>query len=102
VAYKGFDFSVLLQGAAGRKDFWINAFNNVNFGAQRYASTTQHWDNPWSVENRDGEWPRLGGIGGNRELTTFWLDDMSYLRFKNIQLGYTIPGNGLKKLGSPI
>ncbi|MCW3091046.1 MAG: TonB-dependent receptor [Ferruginibacter sp.] len=99
VSYKGFDLSFLLQGATGRKDFWINAYNNVNFGAQRYASTTEHWDNPWSVENRDGEWPRLGGIGGNREFTTFWLDDMTYLRFKNIQLGYTIPTNLLKRLG---
>lgn len=99
VSYKGFDLSFLLQGATGRKDYWINAYNNVNFGTQRYASTTDHWENPWSVENRNGEWPRLGGSGGNRELTTFWLDDMTYLRFKNIQLGYTIPPKLLKKLG---
>ncbi|MEO7584045.1 MAG: SusC/RagA family TonB-linked outer membrane protein, partial [Ferruginibacter sp.] len=99
VEYKGFDLSVLLQGATGRKDFWINAYNNMNFGNQRYATTTAHWTNTWSVENRNGEWPRLGGIGGNRELTTFWLDDMTYLRFKNIQLGYTIPTKLLGRLG---
>lgn len=99
IAWKGFDLSLLLQGAAGRKDYWINNFNNMNFGTQRYASTQQHWDNPWTVENREGLWPRLGGIGGNRETTTFWLDDMSYLRFKNIQLGYTIPAKLLKRVG---
>jgi hypothetical protein len=97
---------MLLQGATGRKDFWINIYNNSNFGAQRYASTWGHWDNPWSVENRGGEWPRLGGIGANRDtglpatnaLTTFWLDDLSYLRLKNVQLGYNIPEQLLSKV----
>ena len=98
VAWKGFDLNVLFQGAAGRKDYWINIFNNVNFSAQRYASTLSHWENPWSVENRDGEWPRLGG-SNNRTETTFWLDDLSYLRLKNIQLGYTLPKNLLIRIG---
>ena len=99
IAYKGFDLTVFLQGSSGRKTFWINAFNNPNFGAQRYASTWEHWENPWLIENRDGEWPRLGGIGGNTAETTFWLDDMSYLRLKNVQLGYNIPKRLLKVIG---
>lgn len=98
VTWKNFDLSVLLQGAAGRKTYWINIYNNVNFGSQRYASTWNHWNNPWSVENRDGEWPRLGG-NANREETTFWLDDLSYVRFKNIQLGYTLPKSLLQRIG---
>ncbi len=99
LAYKGFDLVVLIQGAAGRKDYWINNFNNTNFGTQRYASTYNHLYLPWSWENRDGEWPRLGGSGNNRASTTFWLDDMSYLRVKNVQLGYTIPPKLLKRFG---
>jgi len=99
VAYKGFDFSLLLQGATGRKDYWLNSYNNTNFSNQRYASTVQHWEDTWSVENRAANWPRLGGSGGNREATTYWLDDMSYLRFKNIQFGYTIPSKLLRKAG---
>ncbi|WP_439559644.1 SusC/RagA family TonB-linked outer membrane protein [Dyadobacter sp.] len=98
VSWRGFDLTFLLQGAAGRKDYWINIYNNVNFGAQRYASTPGHWDNPWSVENRDGAWPRLNG-NANREETTFWLDNLSYLRVKNIQLGYNLPITLTKKLG---
>ena len=98
VAWKGFDLSVLLQGATGRKDFWLNIYNNVNFTSQRYASSWSTWENPWSVENRDGEWPRLGG-NANREETTFWLDNLSYLRVKNIQLGYTVPAFLIKMIG---
>jgi TonB-linked SusC/RagA family outer membrane protein len=98
VSWKGFDLTVLLQGAAGRKDYWINIYNNTNIGTQRYASTWDHWTEPWSVENRDGDWPRLGGIGGNREQTSFWLDDLSYLRVKNLQLGYNVPVQLLSRL----
>ncbi|MCF2494139.1 SusC/RagA family TonB-linked outer membrane protein [Dyadobacter chenhuakuii] len=98
VSWRGIDLTFLLQGASGRKDYWINIYNNVNFGAQRYASTQGHWDNPWSVENRDGTWPRLNG-NANREETSFWLDNLSYLRVKNIQLGYNLPITLTKKLG---
>lgn len=100
VSWKGIDLAFLINGATGRKDFWINAFNNTNFGTQRYASTWDHWNNAWSLENRGGEWPRLGGNGNNRVETSFWLDDMSYIRFKNVQLGYSIPAKLLSKVGA--
>lgn len=98
VSWKGIDFTFLFQGATGRKDYWINNYNDVNFSAQRYAATVAHWENPWSLENRDGLWPRLAG-NANREETTFWLDDLSYLRLKNIQLGYSVPDRWLKRIG---
>ncbi|TDB65385.1 TonB-dependent receptor [Arundinibacter roseus] len=98
VSWKGFDLTVLAQGSTGRKDYWLNIYNNVNFGSQRYASTWQHWENPWSVENRSGEWPRLAG-SANREETTFWLDDLSFIRLKNVQLGYNVPKVVTNKLG---
>jgi TonB-linked SusC/RagA family outer membrane protein len=96
-SWKGFDLSVLFQGAMGRKDYWINIFNNVNFAAARYASTWDHWSQPWNLENRDGAWPRLGG-NANRDETTFWLDDLSYMRLKNVQLGYNLPKKWIGKL----
>lgn len=89
-SWKGIDLAVLFQGSAGRKDFWLNNYNKVNFSTQRYASTWGQWYNPWSVDNRNGEWPRLGG-SNNQIQTSFWLDNMSYLRLKNIQLGYRLP-----------
>lgn len=98
LAWKGIDLNILFQGAAGRKDIWLNNYNNMNFGTQRYASTWDHWYNPWSVENRDGLWPRLAG-NSNRNDQTFWLDDLSYLRLKNVQLGYSLPASWLRKLG---
>ena len=97
-AWKGFDLSVLLQGTAGRKDFWLTYWNSTNIQAQLYPSTWDHWNNPWSIDNRDGIWPRLDGSSLNQAESTFWLDDLSYVRLKNVQFGYTLPNNLVRKL----
>ena len=99
VSWKGFDFTVFLQGSSGRRDYWQTLFNNTNFNSARYAASWEHWTNPWTWENRGGSWPRLGGSGNNRLASTYWLDDMSFIRAKNIQLGYTVPNKALARLG---
>ena len=99
LAYKALDFSIFLQGSTGRKDYWQNIYNNTNFNNARYAASWEHWTNPWSWDNRGGSWPRLGGSGNNRNSTTYWLDDMSFVRIKNIQLGYTVPSKLLNRMG---
>jgi len=96
--WNGFDVNVLLQGAAGRKDFWLNNFNTTNIPQSRYASSWVQWNNPWSVSNPDGIWPRLAGPGNNVTTTSFWLDNLSYLRIKNIQIGYNLPKKWMAKL----
>ena len=98
-SWKGIDVAMLWTGTGGRKDFWLNAFNTPNFNASRYAVNQQDVDNPWSVENRNGSWPRLGGSNNNTAQTSFWLYDMTYLRLKNIQLGYTFPRPLFSRLG---
>lgn len=98
MSWKGFDLSFLLQGTAGRKDFWLNNYNNINFAATHYASTWDHWTEPWTVDNRNGSWPRLAG-SNNRLTSSFWMDNMAYLRLKNLQLGYSLPSRLLEQLG---
>lgn len=99
VVYKAWDFTIFFQGSTGRKDYWQTLYNNTNFPTARYAASWEHWTNPWSWDNREGIWPRLGGSGNNRLATSFWLDDMSYVRVKNIQIGYTVPNKVLARLG---
>ncbi|OFX28896.1 MAG: SusC/RagA family TonB-linked outer membrane protein [Bacteroidetes bacterium GWF2_42_66] len=96
--WKGFDMTILLQGTAGRKDFWLTNWNSTNIQSYLYPSSWDHWSNPWSWSNRNGAWPRLDGSNLNEYESTFWLDDMSYVRLKNVQLGYTLPNNLVKKL----
>ncbi|MDR3217529.1 MAG: TonB-dependent receptor [Dysgonamonadaceae bacterium] len=98
-AWKGIDVSTLFQGTAGRKDYWSNNLKVLNIPNQRYASTWEHWTEPWSWNNRDGSWPRLGGISTNQTTTQYWLDDMSYLRMKNLMIGYTLQKKWTQKIG---
>jgi TonB-linked SusC/RagA family outer membrane protein len=98
LSYKGFDFSMQLQGAAGRKAYWLSNYNELSVG-QRYAASWDHWNNPWSIDNRDGIWPRLNSTaGGNRSNTSFWLDDLTYLRLRNVQVGYNLPKSLLRRV----
>ena len=97
-AWKGFDLNMVFSGAAGRKDYWQTDFNKPSVSAQRYAFTWDHMYKSWSLENRDTDWQRLGSSyiqsGG-----TYRLYDMSYIRLKNIQLGYNFPKNWINKIG---
>jgi len=88
--YKGFDLTVFLQG--------VGKANGYVTGAARYAfindaSSPQefHLDR-WTPENTGASYPRLAyGFSYNQRLSTKWLEDASYFRVKNIQLGYTLP-----------
>ena len=101
--WKGFDVNILFQGNAGRKNFWIDKFNETIISSTGSALQTMHL-NSWSLDNRNALLPRLIGDetnsgGFNQKTSTFWLYSCNYLRLKNIQLGYSIPKNILYPLG---
>jgi len=90
VGYKGFDATVFLQG--------VGKVNGYIGGAARYAfindsSNPQeiHLDR-WTPDNPGASYPRLNyGYSYSQRLSTKWLEDASYFRVKNIQVGYTLP-----------
>ncbi len=101
-AYKGFDFSALFQGLGGHKrligSYMAYAFYN---GGQ-----IQRWqaDNCWTEENPNkwAEYPRLETLNMNNtnlQTSDYWVRDASFLRLKNIQLGYTLPKAWVSKIG---
>ena len=97
--WRGIDLSIMFQGAAGRKAFWLPSNNNTSLGNNEggTATTGDLWNKTGAVENRDGGWTRLGG-GNNRKESTFYLDNLAYLRLKNVQLGYSIPKSVIQKI----
>jgi TonB-linked SusC/RagA family outer membrane protein len=99
--YKGFDVSVLVQGATGRRDFWLEPFNQVNVPSARNAFNTFLWTDTWNLDNRSASMPRLisGSGGANQAESTFWLDNFSYARLKNVQFGYNLPLRSIGRLG---
>jgi TonB-linked SusC/RagA family outer membrane protein len=83
-AWKGIDFAFMLQGAAGRKIISTGSTNGWD-----------EWNNRWQWDNRDAEWSRPVWIAGH---SGGYLkeDDMSYLRLKNVQIGYSLPQKWLR------
>ena len=97
-SWKGIDLSLLLAGSTGRWDYWVNAYNNTNFSEGGYATSWLHWNDAWNANNRSAHMPRLGAAANVVE-TSYWLENMAFVRLKNTQLGYNLQGSSLKKLG---
>lgn len=98
-SYKGFDFSVLLQGATGaRLPIQTESGDIGNF--LKYSH-----DNRWSIDNPSATDPRLASrgdtyyTGGNFGNNTYFLFDKDYIRIKNIELGYNLSGGALESAG---
>lgn len=101
--YGGFDANILLQGIAGvtgRLTGYASwAFYHTTGNMQRWQ-----YEGHWSEENpdRNAVYPRLehvpGGGTPNTVLSSYWTLNGSYLRIKNIQLGYTLPKEFLQKI----
>jgi TonB-linked SusC/RagA family outer membrane protein len=98
--YKGFDFSVLFQGAA-RQSFWIDAAGTAPFIVDRQVLKV-YADSYWSEENQDvyALWPRLSTeiIPNNTASSTWWMRSANFLRLKQMEIGYTIPSDFTKKM----
>lgn len=88
--WKNFDFSMLWQGVAKRK-ILIQTETMAPFYQSYNMPWTIHRDY-WTPENPDAYWPRLyNGSSFNFQPSDKWVQDASYIRLKNVQLGYTIP-----------
>lgn len=96
-AYKGFDFSLVFQGVGKQMNF-LNSLQirpfSEDFGNVQSYIDGRYWsaDNT-SEQNLGAGYPRLSrsSEGNNYVFSDFWQVNGSYLRVKNIILGYTIP-----------
>jgi TonB-linked SusC/RagA family outer membrane protein len=98
--YKGIDASFFFQGAAN-ESFWINANSTSPFQGQTQLLKAYEKSH-WSEENQDvyALWPRLSPIinQNNIQPSTWFMRDGSFLRLKQAEIGYTIPGKWQQKL----
>ena len=102
-AWKGFDLSLMFNGAAGVKRMFDGYEVYGSFsGDAAHPSTI--WRDAWTPENHNAKMPRIhygtNSPNSSRQVASdFWLQDVSYLRLKNLQLGYTLPKSVLSHLG---
>lgn len=94
--WKGIDFNMFWAGRYGNK-----IFNDVRYATLAFTVDNLPADvNPWTWDNPSNEYPRMysGSTDNNLYYVDRFLEDGSYLRLKNIQIGYTFPEKWLKKL----
>jgi len=101
VSYKSWDLSVFVQGAYGQKIFSV--LNRDIEGFYRSFNVTHRYaDNHWTEEGSSNKHPRASwDASGNNALiySSRFLENGSYTRLKNVQLGYTLPASILEKYG---
>lgn len=97
IKYKGFDLSVLFQGAAGAAIRIQTESGDIgNFLKYSY-------DHRWSIDNPSSTDPRLASrgdtyyTGGNYGNNTYYLFSKNYVRLKNLELGYNVPSSIVQK-----
>lgn len=107
--FYGFDVDIFFQGV-GKRDFWASSDMVLPLYNRTDALYEKQMDF-WSTDNPDGFYPRpffghaanaigSGVTGSNNFITqSRYLLDMSYLRLKNITVGYTLPIALTKKVG---
>ena len=97
VGYKNFELSGLLQGAFDAKRYYNGEASYAFFN--NASCLNKHWDR-WSEENPNGNFPRLSLTSQtNYAFSSFWLQDASYVRMKNLTLAYTLPSEVISRIG---
>ncbi|MFZ6013200.1 MAG: SusC/RagA family TonB-linked outer membrane protein [Bacteroidota bacterium] len=99
-SWKNFDFALMFNGTVGNK-----MFNGFKMQRYRQLSAPDLLDS-WTPANSGSDIPRLDYTDPNSNYSTassYFLEDASYLRLRNAQIGYTLPSalsekGGFKKL----
>lgn len=100
--YKDFSLSIQLYAVVGHK-----LYNDVLRDLDSYGNSNyRRAINPWTETNTNTSFPRLGyqfaandrGINENaRGNTDRWIEDGSFLRLRNVELGYSLPSKLISK-----
>jgi TonB-linked SusC/RagA family outer membrane protein len=95
--YKGFDLNIFLQGVAGNKIFNANRLYTEAMSVAQ-NQTTETLDR-WTGEGTSNSMPRavFNDPNKNTRPSDRYVEDGSYLRIKNVTLGYTLPTKWIEK-----
>lgn len=102
--WKGFDVRGFFQGI-GKRDWYAGGGNHYFWGiyAQPWTNVQKHNLDHWSPENPNAYYPRVKAYIAESTgcelacVQTKYLQDASYLRMKNLTIGYTLPHSLTKK-----
>ena len=95
--YQGFDFMMFGQGVAGNKIF--QGLRRLDILTSNYSTRAL---SRWHGEGTSTDFPRLTDSDPNgnfSRMSEYYLEDGAYLRFKVVQIGYTLPNHLFRGAG---
>jgi len=98
-SYKGFFVNAMFQGEQGYRQNIKDYYTLDNGTLQKFQR--YHLTDTWSESNPNARYPRVKfatSNDNNRLESTFWIQNCNFLRFKVLNIGYTLPSSFLKKL----
>lgn len=106
--WRGFDAVLFFQGATNTEIMLCGTYSALGYSDGTYYTQAFKWgSNPpkylvegsWTPDHTDASYPRLSTQSSPNNVYTsdFWARDASYLRLKNVQLGYTFPKTVTRK-----
>ncbi|MCE7072153.1 TonB-dependent receptor [Dyadobacter sp. CY327] len=98
VGYKAFDLTVFGQGVQGNEIFnYVRYWTDFNVFQGNRSKDMLY--NSWKKPGDDAKLPRLNsGDATSQQVSSYFLEDGSYFRVKNVQLTYTLPAKLLKRV----
>lgn len=98
--YKNFDISLFTQGSYGNK-IYVQVNQDIEGFYRGFTVTQRYFDERWTGEGTSNTQPRASWTSksNNARPSSRFLEDGSFLRLKNLQVGYTIPKETLKMVG---
>ena len=90
MTWKGFDFSFFVQGSQGNDLYNIVKLASTMDFAYGHNRPRDMINNTWTPENTNAKYPKTR-VGAPTYFSDRWVEDGSYMRLKNVQLGYTLP-----------
>lgn len=97
--YKNFDFSAFFQGTFGNEVYNLTNYLGEFYSQAQYNKNSTILD-AWRPDNTDTHIPRvtLDDPNNNIRPSTYYIHDASFVRLKNLKVGYTLPQNLAEKM----
>jgi TonB-linked SusC/RagA family outer membrane protein len=91
-SWKNVDFLIFFQGAWGNS-IYMQINHDIEGFYRGFNVTKRYYENRWTGEGSTNEYPRASWLGAtnNKISSTRFLESGSYIRAKNISIGYNIP-----------
>lgn len=100
ISYKGFDFSMTWQGVAKVSRMLDDVFRYPYGPNQNYSLVKYFTTDTWTQKGDAAKYPAItfANSAHNTRSSDLWLRDASYLRLKNVEVGYSFSKKTLKKV----